>query len=62
MKVIIIEDEARTAEELKNMLLGFDDDIEVEAILGSVSTALDWFAQHPMPETDFLGHRAGRWS
>lgn len=53
MKVIIIEDEARTAEELKNMLLGFDDDIEVEAILGSVSTALDWFAQHPMPELIF---------
>jgi len=53
MKVIIIEDEARTAHELKDMLLAIDNDIEVEAILGSVSTALDWFAKHPMPELIF---------
>jgi two-component system response regulator LytT len=53
MKVIIIEDEVRTANELKNMLIGIDSDIEVEAILGSVATALDWFAQHPMPELIF---------
>jgi len=53
MKVIIIEDEARTAHELKDMLLEIDNDIDVEAILGSVSTALDWFAQHPMPELIF---------
>jgi two-component system response regulator LytT len=53
MKVVIIEDEARMAQELKDMLLGIDDGIEVVAILGSVSTALDWFAQHPMPELIF---------
>jgi two-component system response regulator LytT len=53
MKVIIIEDEARMAQELKDMLLGIDDGIDVEAVLGSVSTALDWFAQHPMPELIF---------
>lgn len=53
MKVIIIEDEARTAHELKDMLLGIDNDIHVVAILGSVSTALDWFAKHPMPELIF---------
>jgi two-component system response regulator LytT len=53
MKVIIIEDEVRTAQELKDMLLGIDNDIDVEAILGSVSTALDWFAKHPMPELIF---------
>jgi two-component system response regulator LytT len=53
MKVIIIEDETRTANELKSMLLGIDGDIEVEAILGSVSAALDWFAQHPLPELIF---------
>jgi len=53
MKVIIIEDEVRTANELKNMLIGIDNDIEVEAILGSVATALDWLAQHPMPELIF---------
>ena len=53
MKVVIIEDETRTAQELKDMLLGIDSDIDVEAILGSVSKALDWFAKHPMPELIF---------
>ncbi|MFC4209828.1 response regulator [Pedobacter petrophilus] len=53
MKVIIIEDEARTANELKNMLLAIDNDIEVLAILGSVSKAVDWFTHHPMPELIF---------
>ncbi|RZL19595.1 MAG: response regulator transcription factor [Pedobacter sp.] len=53
MKVIIIEDEARTANELKNMLIGIDNDIEVEAILGSVAKAIDWFSQHPIPELIF---------
>lgn len=53
MKVVIIEDEARTANELESMLLEVDNDIEVEAILGSVTTALDWFANNPMPELIF---------
>ncbi len=53
MKVIIIEDEFRTAQELKSMLLSIDNDIEIEAILGSVSKAIDWFAHHPMPEIIF---------
>jgi len=53
MKVIIIEDEIRTANELKHMLLAIDNDIQVEAILGTVSAALDWFEQNPMPELIF---------
>jgi len=53
MKVIIIEDEVRTANELKTMLTGIDSDIEVEAILGSVSAAINWLSQHPMPELIF---------
>lgn len=53
MKVIIIEDEIRTANELKNMLLGIDSDIEVEAILGSVAAGFDWFEHNPMPELIF---------
>ncbi|MCX2479074.1 LytTR family DNA-binding domain-containing protein [Pedobacter sp. MC2016-15] len=53
MKVIIIEDEERTANELKNMLLGIDGDIQVEVILGSVAAALAWFEQNPMPELIF---------
>lgn len=53
MKVIIIEDEERTANELRNMLLGIDGDIQVEVILGSVAAALAWFEQNPMPELIF---------
>ena len=53
MKVVIIEDEARTANELKYMLESIDNDIEVEAVLGSVATATDWFSQNPMPELIF---------
>jgi two-component system response regulator LytT len=53
MKVIIIEDEERTANELRNMLLGIGTEIQVEAIVGSVSAALAWFEQNPMPELIF---------
>lgn len=53
MRVVIIEDEARTANELKKMLVGIDSDIEVEAILGSVDAAINWFSKNPMPELIF---------
>lgn len=53
MKVIIIEDEFRTAQELKSMLLRIDKEIEIVTILGSVSKSLDWFAHNPMPEIIF---------
>ncbi len=37
MKVVIIEDELKTARELKSMLLALDEDIEVLTVLRSVS-------------------------
>ncbi|UKT64994.1 LytR/AlgR family response regulator transcription factor [Pedobacter mucosus] len=53
MKVIIIEDEIRTANELRGMLLGIDNEIQVEAVLRSVASALEWLQANPMPELIF---------
>lgn len=53
MKVIIIEDEARTANELKKMLLALDNDIEVSAMLSTVVSSITWLKENPMPELIF---------
>lgn len=53
MKVIIIEDEPKTAKELKTMLAGIDSDIVFLEILSSVGTAVKWFREHPAPDLIF---------
>ncbi|RZJ92645.1 MAG: response regulator transcription factor [Chryseobacterium sp.] len=59
MKVVIIEDELKTAKELKSMLLSLDGDIQVEAILRSVSAAVDWLRKNPAPELIFSDIQLG---
>jgi len=59
MRVVIIEDESKTAKELKNMLQALDGDIEVEAVLRSVSSAIDWFKKNPTPELIFSDIQLG---
>lgn len=59
MKVVIIEDELKTAKELNNMLLALDDDIEVTAILRSVSSAIEWLSSNPHPELIFSDIQLG---
>ncbi|RFS17746.1 LytTR family DNA-binding domain-containing protein [Emticicia sp. C21] len=54
MKVIIIEDEERTARQLVRMLLNYDPTIEVLALLPSVKEAVNWFKQNPMPDIAFM--------
>jgi DNA-binding LytR/AlgR family response regulator len=54
MKVIIIEDEKPAAEKLRKGLLKHDPAIEIPAVLGSVASALDWFALHPQPSLAFM--------
>lgn len=54
MKVIIIEDEERTARQLVRMLLNYDPAIEVLALLPSVKEAVNWFKQNPMPDIAFM--------
>lgn len=54
MKVLIIEDEERTARQLVRMLLNYDPAIEVLALLPSVKEAVNWFKQNPMPDIAFM--------
>lgn len=53
MKVIIIEDELTTANELKAIINNFDAGIEVQAILSSVAVALRWFNENKLPDLIF---------
>ncbi|WP_183561538.1 LytR/AlgR family response regulator transcription factor [Mucilaginibacter sp. SP1R1] len=59
MKVIIIEDEAKTAKELKSMLQNLDSEISIEAILPSVSSAINWLKENPAPELVFSDIQLG---
>lgn len=59
MNVIIIEDERRTANELKSMLENIDQEINVAAILPSVATAIAWFREHPTPDLIFSDIQLG---
>lgn len=54
MKVLIIEDEERTARQLVRMLLNYDPAIEVLALLPSVKEAVNWFKQNPLPDIAFM--------
>ncbi|RYU93641.1 LytR/AlgR family response regulator transcription factor [Emticicia agri] len=54
MKVIIIEDEERTARALVRMLLTYDPTIEVLAQLPSVKESVAWFTHNPVPDIAFM--------
>jgi len=59
MNVIIIEDELNAATDLKLILEGLDDKINVVAILYSVANAIDWFIKHPAPDLIFSDIQLG---
>ncbi|MCD8741007.1 LytTR family DNA-binding domain-containing protein [Mucilaginibacter roseus] len=59
MKVIIIEDEIKTARELERMLQNLDDAIQVEATLTSVAAAIAWLKGNPAPELIFSDIQLG---
>jgi two-component system response regulator LytT len=59
MRIIIIEDELKTAKELKAMLQEVDSEIRVEAILASVSSAIKWLKENPAPELIFSDIQLG---
>lgn len=59
MRVIIIEDESKTAKELKAMLNHLDNSIQVEAILPSVAAAIAWLRSNPPPELIFSDIQLG---
>jgi len=59
MRVIIIEDELKTAKELKNMLQEIDSEINIVAVLYSVSSAVQWLKENPAPELIFSDIQLG---
>lgn len=59
MKVIIIEDEPRTAKELSNILENLHSSITVLAILSSVASAVKWLSEEPLPDLIFSDIQLG---
>ncbi|MEZ5084482.1 MAG: LytTR family DNA-binding domain-containing protein [Bacteroidales bacterium] len=53
MKVLIIEDEQKTAERLKNMILEIEKKAEVVAILDSIEASVRWLKSNPHPNLIF---------
>ena len=53
MNVLIIEDEIKTAKDLKNLIEAADSDIKVVQILHSVSSAIQWFNENASPDLIF---------
>jgi two-component system LytT family response regulator len=54
MKVIIIEDEKPAAEKLHKALLACDATIQVQAVLSSVKSAVEWLQQNAGPDLVFM--------
>lgn len=59
MKVVIIEDEILTAEDLKDILYKIDANIEVVATLQSVKEAVHYFKNNPLPQLIFSDIQLG---
>ena len=53
-KILIIEDEKPAAEWLQQLILKFDPQISVLAVIDSVSGAAEWFEQHSAPDLAFM--------
>jgi len=53
-KVLIIEDEKPAADWLKQLVQKFDPRISVLAIIDSVSGAVEWLQQNPVPDLVFM--------
>lgn len=59
MKIIIIEDELRTANELRSIIESVDNDAQILSILGSVASASKWLNENPAPELIFSDIQLG---
>jgi len=53
-KILIIEDEKPAAEWLRQLILKFDSQISVLAVIDSVSGAAEWFQQNQAPDLVFM--------
>lgn len=52
-RVLIIEDEIKTAKELKTLIENHNDEFEVVDILATVKDSLKWFEENEMPDLIF---------
>ncbi|QJD98229.1 response regulator transcription factor [Mucilaginibacter robiniae] len=59
MNIIIIEDELRTAKDLKATLENIDPEIIIVDILTSVAAAIKWFREYPAPDLIFSDIQLG---
>src|SRR5690606_15833659 len=59
MRVVIIEDELLTAEDLRDLILSIDPKIEIAATLYSVQEAIAYFSSNPMPYLIFSDIQLG---
>lgn len=59
MNVIIIEDEPRTANDLKGILASLDSGINVLAMLSSVNGSIKWLRENPAPDLIFSDIQLG---
>lgn len=59
MKVVIIEDERLTAEDLKDVLHRVNPDIEITTTLTSVRESLEYFRKNPLPDLIFSDIQLG---
>jgi two-component system response regulator LytT len=54
MTCLIIEDEKVAAERLKNLILKYDDRIEILSVIQSVKNAVGWFGNNAPPDLIFM--------
>ena len=54
MKALLIEDEPRARQHMKNLLSEHFPEVEVVGAVGSVKASLDWLNQHPAPDVIFM--------
>jgi len=54
MRAVIIEDEKRAANHLKNLIREVDADIEIIAELQSINQSVKWFSENDLPDIVFL--------
>ncbi|PZU86951.1 MAG: DNA-binding response regulator [Chryseobacterium sp.] len=53
MKILIIEDEIKTARELKEMIISLVEDVEIPDFISSVKAAVSWFEKNNEPDLIF---------
>ena len=59
MRVVIIEDEELTAEDLRESIQQLDDTVQVVAVLKSVKESVAWFQSNDMPDLIFSDIQLG---